>query len=130
VQPGSQAAADPRPDEPRAGLPLRTWGFVTLGAAGAAFGAALTFELLRRSAEQDAREEREQIAFRDDVERMESRRTAARVFAGAGGFLAVAGGVLIAVDVLRASKDEQAALGKLRVSCASAGCDATWMRRF
>lgn len=123
VQPLQEA---PRPERP---LSLQTWGFVALGAAGAAFGGALTFELLRRSAESDARGEREQIAFRDAVERMESRRTAARVFAGAGAALAVTGGVLLALDVLRdAPAPERAA--NLELRCAPSGCDATWTRRF
>lgn len=95
----SQPVPDVTP--PERSLSRKTWGFVALGAAGAAFGGALTFELLRRSAEQDARDEPEQIAFRDAVDRMESRRTAARIFAGAGAALAVTGGVLVAIDMLR-----------------------------
>jgi hypothetical protein len=123
----SPAPDDTRPQQP---LSLRTWGFVALGAAGAAFGGALTFELLRRSAESDARDQREQIAFRDAVERMESRRTAARLFAGAGAALAVTGGVLITLDLLRDSQEPQSALADLELLCAPSICNARWTKRF
>lgn len=125
AQPAPDAAKSERPSS------LQTWGFVALGAAGAAFGGALTFELLRRSAEQDARDEREQIAFRDSVERMESRRTAARIFAGAGAALAVTGGALIALDVLGDSQErEGATLASWQLRCAPTAWSASYTRRF
>jgi tetratricopeptide (TPR) repeat protein len=123
----------PAPDvtTPERSWSRKTWGFVALGAAGAAFGGALTFELLRRSAEQDARNERVQIEFRDAVERMESRRTAARIFAGAGAALAVTGGALIAIDLLRDSKHQQrAARTDFELRCTPSACNANWLRRF
>jgi tetratricopeptide (TPR) repeat protein len=130
--PSSVPAAPPIVDDTRRErpLPLRTWGFVALGAAGAAFGGALTFELLRRGAERDARDEREQIAFRDAVDRMEARRTAARLFAGAGAALAVTGGALIAVDVLRGSSAKSSALAGVELLCAPSSCNARWIKRF
>lgn len=125
VQPAPEVRERERP------LSLQTWGFVALGAAGAALGGALTFELLRRGAEQDARDEREQIAFRDAVQRMESRRTAARVFAGAGAALAVTGAVLIAIDVHADSQQQQAAAWtNLELGCAPTGWSASYTRRF
>ncbi|HMJ16434.1 MAG TPA: PEGA domain-containing protein [Polyangiaceae bacterium] len=128
---GSALAGNPAPSQPERAFPMKTWGFIGLGVAGAAFAGALTFELMRRSAAEDARNERVQIEFQKDVERVESRRTAARVLAGTGAFFALAGGALIAVDLLQpADKEPTAELRKLELACSSAGCNATWTRRF
>lgn len=85
------------PVERRAGLGV--WPWITLGAGGASLGAALAFEVLRRSAEDDAENSPVQVEFQSAVDSMESRKTTARVLAGVGGALVVAGAVLLAVDI-------------------------------
>jgi len=69
--------------------------FVVLGAAAACLGGALVFESSRRSAQNSARSESEQLAYERDVAAMNSRQTLARVFLGAGGVLAVSGSLLL-----------------------------------
>jgi hypothetical protein len=71
--------------------------WVTLGVGAAALGGALTFELLRRSAENDARHET-QVGYQSQLEREQGRQTAARIFLGAGAAFAVAGGVMLLFD--------------------------------
>ena len=50
------------------GTPLVTWGWVAVGAGGAALGGALAFEILRRDAENDARHERTQIGYANELD--------------------------------------------------------------
>lgn len=77
-------------------LGLVPW--VTLGAGVAALGGALTFELLRRSSEQDAKAQLTQLGYQDRLQSEQSRQTSARVFLGIGGALVVAGGVMLLID--------------------------------
>ena len=72
--------------------------WVTLGAATACLGGALGFELARRSARNSADSENVQLAFENDVQNVNSRRTTARVFLLAGGALAVTGVTLLAFN--------------------------------
>jgi hypothetical protein len=83
---------------------------VTLGAGGAALGAGLVFELMRRSSEEQAEGETTQIGYKEALDEMESRRTTARVLAGVGGALIVAGGTLLLIDLNRADAKPAAAL--------------------
>jgi hypothetical protein len=85
---------------------------------------------MRRSAEKDAEKERVQIQFVEDVDRVESRRTTARVFAGVGAGFALAGGALIAVDLLNGKASSAGRSKELQLSCASTGCSASWSRNF
>lgn len=78
---------------------LGVWPWVTLGAGAATLSAALTFEVLRRSAEDDAESSSVQVEFQSAVDSMESRKATARVLAGVGGALVVAGAVLLVVDI-------------------------------
>jgi tetratricopeptide (TPR) repeat protein len=75
----------------------RTVGFAALGASVAAIGGAVTLEVMRSRAEQEAKRETDQVGYSEALERMRSRQTMARVFAGAGGALAALGGVMLAV---------------------------------
>jgi tetratricopeptide (TPR) repeat protein len=72
--------------------------WVSLGVGAGALGGALTFELLRRSAETDAKRENTQLGYQDRLESEQSRQTAARVFLGMGGAFVVAGGVMLLLD--------------------------------
>jgi hypothetical protein len=85
------------PDVPQAAPHRRfgAWPFIALGAGAAALTGAVIFEVSRASAEDDARHQREQLAFEQDVNAMNSRQTAARVLLGVGGVLAVGGTVLL-----------------------------------
>jgi tetratricopeptide (TPR) repeat protein len=124
----SASAAGPRPRAPgplentaepvpsRPGRPLRTVGIIAMSAGGAALGGALAFELLRRDAEQKARSEHEQIRFAQDVDTMESRRTAARVLGGVGAGLAAVGGVLFFLHPSDPPVQDRAAQLKLNVT--------------
>jgi tetratricopeptide (TPR) repeat protein len=110
---GAAVAAPVAPSKPSL-APAATWaGFgpwpwVTVGAGVAALGGALTFELLRQSAEHDAEHATTQIDYANALDLMESRRTTARVLTGVGGALVVAGGVLLTIELAH-GKPERAA---------------------
>ena len=72
--------------------------WLTLGVGAATLGAALAFEVARRSAESDARQEETQLGYQSRLEAEQSRQSAARVLAGVGGGLVVVGGVLLLLD--------------------------------
>lgn len=111
-------APAPVPEKPKSFGPL-PW--ITLGAGGAALGASLAFELLRRGSESDAEADPTQIGYKEKFDEMESRRTTARVLAGVGGALVVAGGTLLVIDLNRA---KPAARTALRWSVTPEGFDA------
>jgi tetratricopeptide (TPR) repeat protein len=94
-----------RTDESSGGLGI--WPWVTLGAGGVALGGALTFELLRRGSESDAKGDDTQVGYKEKLDQMESQQTTARILAGVGGALVIAGGVLVVLD-LGSSKDKPA----------------------
>ena len=113
LEPGVSApASTPSPAAPaketRGGL--GPWPWLALGAGGATLGAALTFELLRQGAERDAEKDATQVGYAKKLDTMQSRRTAARVLAGVGGTLVVAGGVLLAIDLAGTKRKPAAAL--------------------
>jgi tetratricopeptide (TPR) repeat protein len=89
---------------------LGVWPWVVTGAGVVALGGALTFELLRASAEKDAKNDPTQIGYKDKLDTMESRRTTARVLAGVGGALVVTGGVMLTLDLLGGRRKERASL--------------------
>jgi hypothetical protein len=105
----------------------RTIGFAALGASVAAIGGAVTLEVMRSHAEDEARRETDQIGYSDALERMKSRQTMARVFAGAGGALAALGGVMLAVasGATERPKEKGLALG-----CLPGKCHATYSAAF
>ena len=77
------------------GLGLLPW--VTVGVGTAALGGALTFELLRKSAEDDAKHAT-QVAYQGQLDREQSRQMSARIFLGVGSALVAAGGVMLLLD--------------------------------
>jgi hypothetical protein len=83
---------------------------VVLGAGGAVLGGALTFEILRQGAEREAKREATQVGYKEKLDAMETRRTTARVLAGIGGGLVLAGGALLVVDLLGSKPKQSAAL--------------------
>jgi tetratricopeptide (TPR) repeat protein len=120
------APANPEQSKPSGGSALTTWGIVGLAAGGAALGGALTFELLRRSAQSAAKDEHTQVGFADRVDTMESRQTVARVLLGTGIALAATGGILLFLGHKNAS-DGGATVG---LGCAPGGCVSTLRGRF
>lgn len=127
------AAPSPTPGQDTHAAPdgshraLTTWGIVGLAAGGAALGGAVTFEILRRSAESDAKSERTQVGYADRVDTMEARQTVARVLLGTGLALAATGGILLFLGQSGASNGEAASVG---VGCSPDGCASTLRGRF
>jgi tetratricopeptide (TPR) repeat protein len=103
------------------------WPWVTLGAGGVALGGALTFELLRQGSESDAKGDDTQVGYKEKLDQMESQQTTARILAGVGGALVIAGGVLVVLD-LGSSKGNQTA--GLAVTPTPGGAFATASGRF
>jgi tetratricopeptide (TPR) repeat protein len=106
--------------------PMRTMGLVGLGVGGAALGGALVFELLRHSAESDARAATTQIGYADRLDTMESRQTAARILAVAGAGLTIAGGVLFFVG----DRKERASAPSVSAACLPTACWSTVKGQF
>lgn len=93
------------------------WPWISAGVGAAALGGALAFELLRRSAEDDAKSESVQVDFQSALDRMESRKTTARILLGVGGVALATGAVLFVVD--RSRRSPPARVG---FSCLPGGC--------
>jgi tetratricopeptide (TPR) repeat protein len=104
------------------GLGILPW--VTLGVGGAALGGALTFELLRRSAENDAKHAN-QVDYQAQLDREHSRQTAARIFLGVGGGLVAAGGVMLLFHT-----EPKSHLAGARLICLPRICAASALGRF
>jgi len=108
--PPPRSALPPSPAGPPPGRKLGVMPWVTLGAGTASLGAALTFELLRRSAESDAKQQLIQVRYQQRLETEQSRQTAARIFLGAGGALLAAGGLMLLFDRPAATRGASAGL--------------------
>jgi tetratricopeptide (TPR) repeat protein len=94
--------------------------WVTLAAGTAALGGALTFEILRRSAEKDAKSAQSQIEYHEYLQTEQSRQTTARIFLGTGGALLLAGGLMLLLDTGKSSPATSAGL-----VCLPSGCGLT-----
>lgn len=116
---GSEQPSSPQAAPARRGSVTRTLGFAALGASVAALGGAVTLEVMRGSAEKEARQQVDQVGFSEAYERMKSRQTMARVFAGAGGAFAAIGGVLLVVANGQNERPERSgvAFGCLPMKC-------------
>jgi len=110
----------PAPDTSSHGKKLGVVPWVTLAAGTAALGGALTFEILRRSAESDAKDAQNQLEYQQHLQTMEGRQTAARIFLGTGGALLVAGGLMLLLDTGAPSHATSAGLICLPNGCALA----------
>jgi tetratricopeptide (TPR) repeat protein len=106
--PATSAPVDRPSDEGGKKFGILPW--VTIGAGGAVLGGALAFELMRRSSEKDAESEQTQIGYQEKLDEMESRQTTARILAGVGGALVIAGGVLLVLDLGSSEKKAAATL--------------------
>jgi tetratricopeptide (TPR) repeat protein len=99
--------------------------WVTLAAGTAALGGALTFELLRRSAESDAKAADTQLEYQEHLQTEQSRQTTARIFLGAGGALLVASGLMFLLDTDKPARPVSAGL-----LCLPSGCALTAQGKF
>jgi len=124
------AAADTGPSGKPSSQPkfgILPW--VGLGAGAAVLGGSLGFELARRSAEKDARQDDTQLGYKEKLDRAQSRQTTARVLAGVGGALVVTGGVLLVIQLT--SKDSQSQTSALLGwGCLPGGCNVDLKGRF
>jgi tetratricopeptide (TPR) repeat protein len=118
----------------RSGRTLRTLGFIALATGTAGLGGALAFEVMRQSAENDARHESEQIRYAHDLETVRDRRNIARVLFASGGGAALGGLVLLGVAASMDSDDdassETASSADLSVACAPRGCGVSLRGRY
>jgi tetratricopeptide (TPR) repeat protein len=126
ASPEESGPPPPAPPSPEVGAPhgsktgttMTTIGWVGIGVGGAALGAALVCEILRASAESDAKRQTTQIAYADRLDTMESYQTAARVLTGTGAAIAVAGGVFLWLGMSAKSSAAPA----VTASCSPQGC--------
>lgn len=114
-----------RPKGPRFGI----WPWVGLGAGALALGGAGAFELARRGAEDDARNDHTQVGYKEYYDRMISRQTTARVLGAVGGALVITGGVLLVLDLTSrpARTDKRASFS---VDCLLDGCGVSARGQF
>jgi len=119
---GPQGPSAPTAPTPHAAGPkFGIWPWVGLGAGAAVLGGSLGFELARRSAEKDAKQDETQTGYKEKLDRAQNRELAARVLAGVGGALVVTGGVLLVIQL--SSQDaptEQSA--RVGFGCLPGGC--------
>lgn len=118
--PASPATAAPTHDSSSHGKKLGIVPWVTLAAGGVALGGALTFEVLRRSAENDAKAADTQIEYYEHLQTEQSRQTTARIFLGTGGALLLTGGLMLLLD-----KGAPAPPVSAGLLCIPGGCGAT-----
>lgn len=114
----SADASSAEPAGPRFGV----WPWVGLGAGVVTLGAAGGFELARRSAEEDARNDPTQVGYKEKLDRMSSRQATARVLGIVGGALAVTSGVLLVIDLSSRSSSPKKDSAQLALDCSSHGC--------
>jgi hypothetical protein len=119
---GSRAL--PANDAAARGPRLGVLPWVTLGVGVAALGGALTFELLRRSAENDA-SRATQVGYQEQLDREQSRQTASRIFLGVGGAFVVAGGLMLLFET-----KPQSAVASAGLMCLPGMCAASALGRF
>jgi tetratricopeptide (TPR) repeat protein len=122
---GPAPSRDDRSGESSGGLGI--WPWVTLGAGGVALGGALTFELLRRGSESDAKADDTQVGYKEKLDQMESQQTMARILGGVGGALVIAGGVLVVLDLGSAKENQSTGLA---ITPTPGGAFATASGRF
>ena len=125
----SAARVAPSEGATKRGSLTRTVGFAAFGASVAAIGGAVTLEVMRGRAEDEAKRETDQIAYSEALERMKSRQTMARVFAGAGGAFAALGGVMLAV-ASGANTTERPEKEGLALACLPGKCHEVYSGAF
>jgi hypothetical protein len=105
--PTTPTYSDTQASGPKFGI----WPWVTMGTGAAVLGGSLAFELSRRSAESDAKNEPTQIGRQSKIDTMQKRQTTARVLAGVGGALVLVGGTLLVLDLSSAHGTQKVTVG-------------------
>jgi tetratricopeptide (TPR) repeat protein len=116
--PSAPASTTPTSESNSHGKKLGIVPWVTLAAGTAALGGALTFEILRRSAESDAKAAESQLEYQEHLQTEQSRQTTARIFLGTGGALLLASGLMFLLDTGTPSRTASAGLICLPSGCA------------
>jgi len=101
------------------GVRAPTW--IAFGVGGVALGAAVGFELMRRTAEDDAREAPTQVEAQDAFDSMERHQMTSRILAGVGGVALLTGGVLLFLDLSR-SGDTAVSPAAFMAGCTRSSC--------
>jgi tetratricopeptide (TPR) repeat protein len=123
--PASSPPAPKASDTTSHGKKLGIVPWVTLAAGTAMLGGALTFEMLRRSAESDAKGAENQIEYQDHLQTEQSRQTTARIFLGTGGALLLAGGLMLLLD-----RDTSPHSANAGLFCLPGGCSVLAQGKF
>jgi tetratricopeptide (TPR) repeat protein len=121
--PGAAPAATALPRERSASV--GPW--ITLGAGATSLGIAVGFELARRSAEQRARKDVEQLDYQRDLETMQRHQLTARILAVTGSVVLLGGGTWLALDLSGGSARELQLSG---IGCDTGGCSVSVRRVF
>jgi tetratricopeptide (TPR) repeat protein len=123
-----EAAADTgvAPEAESAGVRPLTW--IALGLGATSLGAALGFELARSGAVESAREAPTNLAGKDEYDRAKSLETSARIAVGIGAAFAVAGGVLLYLDLTSDPSGGTRTTGA--VGCTPGSCGLTVTTRY
>ena len=124
---GQHAEKSAPPSQARAIPTFVPW--VVAGTGALALGAAGVYELKRQGAEDDARDEQFNPAYFDDLDRMSSYQTTARVFLGVGAALLVTGGVLAVVSKPTAV-DQPDEPPPVALGCDGKACAGLWRGTF
>jgi tetratricopeptide (TPR) repeat protein len=98
-----------------------TW--VALGVGTVGLLGAAGYEVARRNAEEDARENPTQIGYSESYERMQDRKTTARILLAVGAGAALVGGTLLYFDLGPPGTHENAGATRLAVGWSPAGCE-------
>jgi tetratricopeptide (TPR) repeat protein len=112
------------PAAPSATVRPLTW--IALGVGAAGLGIGLGFELARAGAVDSAREAPTNVAGKEDYDRAKSLEAPGRIAAGIGAAFAVAGGVLLYLDLTSGNSGGPTA----RVGCSPASCGMTFTAKY
>lgn len=124
AEPPAPSAPPARGPEPAGDQASRRVGPVTWAAFGVGvvgLGAGLGFELMRASADQDARDAATQVEHREHYDTMKNRQTTARILTAVGGVGVAAGGVLLYLDLTR-KPAKTAHRPRVEVACGRSNC--------
>lgn len=124
--PPKPSPKDAAPEEAQpSGARVRPLTWVAFGVGAAGLGTAIGFEMARASAVDSARNAPTNLEGKDDYDRAKSLETSARIAAGIGAAFAVAGGVLLYLDLTSKDGANTAAAG-----CTPSACGMTFTTRY
>jgi hypothetical protein len=124
--PRKEVVADAGPGPETRSAPIRPLTWIALGVGAAGLGAGLGFELARAGAVESAREAPTNLAGQEEYDRAKSLEAPGRIAAGIGAAFAVAGGVLLYLDLTSGDANGPTA----RVGCSPASCGVTFAAKY